>query len=389
MTGTHAALVPRSGYPTLQECTYLNQASLGLIPARSLDAMVAFLHNVAQHGNLRLSDEEEARVLDDVRAAAAELIDAPASRVAVTGGASEALGQLAAMLGSIDGSVVLVSSDFPSVTYPWLAERERRGTPIVWVDDTPDADLTEGLVRAVDGSTKAVCVSAVQYATGTSIDVPTLTARAREAGCRVILDVTQLAGARPVSMRGWSADAIVCSGYKWLSSHGGVALLALAPDLVAATPHLVGWKGARDPFAFDPKTLRLTPDARRFELSTISYASAVGLLTSIGVLQATGIQRIADHARGLASRLVEGVEPLGWLPFHRPPDPASSNHIVALRHPVADARHVQRLLSEERRIICSSRAGMLRVSIHLYNDASDVEALVNALGSIRAEGGDR
>ncbi len=175
--GTHAALVPRSGYPTLQECTYLNQASLGLIPARSLDAMVAFLRNVAQHGNLRLSDEEETRVLDNVRAAAAELIDAPASWVAITGGASEGLGQVAAMLGSIDGSVVLVSSDFPSVTYPWLAERDRRGTPIVWVDDTPDADLTEGLVRAVDGSTKAVCVSAVQYATGTYIDVPTVTAK--------------------------------------------------------------------------------------------------------------------------------------------------------------------------------------------------------------------
>jgi selenocysteine lyase/cysteine desulfurase len=384
-----AALVPRSDYPALQECTYLNQAALGLVPTQALDAMITFLRDVAQHGNLRLSDEEEAHVLDDLRAAAAGLLDAPGTWTAITGGASEGLGQVTAALGSIDGSVVLVSSDFPSVTYPWLAERERRGTRIVWVDDTPNHDLTDELIRAIDASTKAVCVSAVQYATGTVVDVPAVTERARDVGARVIVDATQLAGAGPVSVRQWSADALVCSGYKWLSSHGGVALLALAPDLAAATPRLVGWKGSDEPFSFDPTILRLAPDARRFELSTISYASAVGLLTSIRLLRDCGIERIAAHARGLASRLIDGVEPLGWSPFRPLSDPASSNHIVALQHPAADIRHVQRVLSEEHRIICSGRGSSLRISFHLYNDANDVDALVDALSAVAVVPGDR
>ena len=34
------------------------------------------------------------------------------------------------------------------------------------------------------------------------------------------IDVTQMAGALAVSLRAWSADALVCSGYKWLSTHG-------------------------------------------------------------------------------------------------------------------------------------------------------------------------
>jgi Asp-tRNA(Asn)/Glu-tRNA(Gln) amidotransferase A subunit family amidase len=38
----------------------------------------------------------------------------------------------------------------------------------------------------------------------------------------------------------WRADAVVTSGYKWLSAHGGVALLALTPDLAERRPHLVG-----------------------------------------------------------------------------------------------------------------------------------------------------
>ena len=85
-------LIDRGEYAALAYCTYLNQASLGLIPRASVEASVQFLTEVAQHGNLRLSDQAEARVLDGLRMAAAELLGAPVASVAVVGGASEGLG---------------------------------------------------------------------------------------------------------------------------------------------------------------------------------------------------------------------------------------------------------------------------------------------------------
>ena len=51
-----AALIPRAEYAALERCVYLNQASLGLVPRRSTEAMVDFLVDVAQYGNVRLSD---------------------------------------------------------------------------------------------------------------------------------------------------------------------------------------------------------------------------------------------------------------------------------------------------------------------------------------------
>ena len=60
-------LVDRREYAGLADCTYLNQASLGLIPRASLEASTRFLTDVAQHGNLRLSDEAEAEILDSLR----------------------------------------------------------------------------------------------------------------------------------------------------------------------------------------------------------------------------------------------------------------------------------------------------------------------------------
>ena len=373
------SLVPRDEYVALRHCVYLNQAALGLILATSVSAMVHFLADVAQLGNVRMSNDAEVVGLDDVRRAAAQLLDVPPAWVAITGGASEALGQVAALVSEIEGSVLLVSSDFPSVTYPWLAAAQRHGTAIKTVDDRADENLTESLIEAIDESTKVVCFGAVQYATGSLVDVAAVAERAHRVGARVVVDATQLAGAGPVSVRQWGADAVVCSGYKWLSSHGGVAVLTLAPDLAAMTPHLVGWKGTRQPFAFEPLSLPLAADARRFELSTIAYVSAIGLRESIAMLSRLDPSRIEQHAHRLAVELVERVEPLGWTPFRPLTDPAASSHIVALSHPTMPADRVQRRLADDHNVICSSRNGSIRISLHVYNDDHDLAALVEGL----------
>ena len=226
-------LIDPGEYAALAYCTYLNQASLGLIPRASVEASVRFLTDVAQHGNLRLSDQAEARVLDGLRTAAAELLGAPVTSVAVVGGASEGLGQLAALLSSAGGG----------------------------------------------GE----------------------------------------AGAAPVTMTQWGVDALVCSGYKWLSAPSGVALLAITENLAAATPVIVGWKGSATPFDFTPQELSLAADARRFELSTMSYSAAVGLPhvdQAAHRHRADGDQRARQPAGGRSGR-ADRAAGMGALPGAR------------------------------------------------------------------------
>jgi selenocysteine lyase/cysteine desulfurase len=341
--------------------------------------MHAFIERTAQHGNLDLSDQQEAEMLEGVRSAGAELLGTTPDAVAVVGGASEGLGQIASLLEADRGTVVLVSTDFPSVTYPWLAAAERREIELRFIDDRPDRDLTNDLVDAVDPATSVVAFSAVQYATGSQIEVGRVAARAHDAGARAVVDATQLAGAGPVDMTRWGADAVVTSGYKWLSSHGGVALLAAAPELCDRLPQIVGWKGTDNPFAFDARTLRLANDARRFELSTMSYASVVGLESSMAILSSAGFDRIARHAATLAARLVGRVEGLGWHPFRSLDDPGASPHIVSLRHARYRPDVTAARLASEHRIICGGRGDGLRISLHAYNDEADVDRLVEAL----------
>ena len=373
------SLVPRDRYAALERCTYLNQASIGLIPEPTIDAMESFLKETAQFGNLYLNDDQEAAILDGVRSAGAEVLGTSSETVAVVSGASEGLGQVTSLLELDQGTVLLVGSDFPSVTYPWLAAAQRGGITLQFIDDRAERDLTQDLVEAIDPGTVVVAFSVVQFATGTRVDAGRVAERAHEVGARVVVDATQLAGAGVVETIGWGADALVTSGYKWLSSHGGVALLALAPDLVLRLPRLIGWMGAQHPFDLDPLTLRLADDARRFELSTMSYVSAIGLESSIAMLSSLGFERIDRHARRLATHLVDRVAELGWRPFRAPSDPSAAPHIVSLRHAGHDPGATAERLASEARIICGRRADGLRISLHAYNDGDDVDRLVEAL----------
>jgi len=375
-------LVPRDRYAALERCTYLNQASLGLIPAPSIDAMETFLKETAQFGNLYLSDDQEAAILDGVRSAGARVLGTSSDAVAVVAGASEGLGQVTSLLEPAQGTVLLVRSDFPSVTYPWLAAARRRGIRLRFIDDRADRDLTQDLVDAVEPATEVVAFSVVQFATGTRVDAGRVAERAHEVGARVVVDATQLAGAGVVDSTQWGADALVTSGYKWLSAHGGVALLALTPDLVTRLPGFIGWMGALRPFDLDPLTLRLAGDARRFELSTMSYVSAIGLESSIAMLSSLGFDRIDAHARRLATYLVDRVAELGWRPFRPLSDPSAASHIVSLRHAEQDPGVSAERLASESRIVCGRRAGGLRISLHVYNDGEDVDRLLEALGRL-------
>lgn len=375
-----AALADRGDYPTLREGTYLNQAALGLIGQPAVDAMHVMLDGTARHGNLHMSDEEEAAFLGDLRGHAARLLAADPARVAIVSSASELLSQAPFLVAPPAGSTVLaVATDFPAITRPWLRLAEHGGCTVEFVADRAGADLTDDLIDRLDADTSVVAVGWVQYATGTTIDVPRLRAATEQAGVRLVLDVTQGAGAMPVDAGGWGADLLVTSGYKWLGGHGGVALGVLAADLVAQVPPLPGWFGAADPFAFDATDLSVAADARRFTQSTMSYVSVTGLSTSIGELLRLGIGEVERHATRLADALVAGTEPLGWRPFRPVDDPAAAANLVSLVPPDGSIDGVaQRLRSHG--VVSSVRDGRLRVSLAPYNDEGDVDALVAALG---------
>ena len=374
------ALIPRAQYASLVECVYLNQASLGLLNQPAVEAMHRFVDDVARHGNLHMSDAEEVAFFDQLRQRAAQLFRVDADRIAIVSSASELLGQIPLLMPpTAGGKILAVATDFPAVTRPWLRMAAQGECQVQFVEDDPARDLTADLIAALDRQTALVAVSSVQYATGTQIDVGRLQSAVKQAGARLVVDASQAAGALAIDAAAWDADVVVSSGYKWLGGHGGVALAVVAPSLLERMPPLPGWMGAPDPFDFDATQVLVADDARRFTQSTMSYVSMAGLTASLDQLSNLGEGPIEAHARRLSELLIERADKIGWKPFRGLSDPAASPHIVALMRPGQGLEATQEALRAAN-IVCSSRGGRVRVSLAPYNDESDVDTLVEALG---------
>jgi selenocysteine lyase/cysteine desulfurase len=337
------------------------------------------LDEIGRHGNLHMSDEDEAGFLEDLRRWAGELLGSPADRIAILSSASEMLGQVPLMVPPSGGKVIAVATDFPAVTRPWLRLAGRGECSVQFVDDGPDTDLTDDLIAAIDGETAVVTVGSVQYATGTVIDIGRLQAAVVGTGAILVVDATQAAGALEIDAGAWRADVVVSSGYKWLGGHGGVAVAVLAPEMVERAPALPGWMGASESFGFDATHLRFAADARRFTQSTMAYVSVAGLTRAVEQLVETGVDGIEKHAARLARYLVDAVEPMGWTPYRHLDDPAASPHLVSLgRNREESGGLAARLRAAG--IVSSTRGGRLRVSIAPYNNEADIQSLVDALG---------
>ena len=375
--------VNRLDYPSLRKSVYLNQASLGLIGQPAVAAMQTFIEDVGRHGNLYMSDSDEVEYYETLRERAARLLHCDSAQVAIVAGASEILGQLPLFLQPrLNSTILAVSSDFPAVTRPWLRLAALKDHRVRFVDDQPTCDLTDTLIEAIDENTAVVAVSSVQYATGTVVDISRLRLSANQVGARLVVDATQAAGAIRVDAAAWDADAVVTSGYKWLGGHGGVALAVMSPLLLEQIPPLPGWMGASDPFGFDATSVSLANDARRYTQSTMSYASMAGLTVAVEQLLSLGEARIEAHARKLAAMLIGGAREYGWQPFRTLGDPASSPHIISLGRARESVQAVVESLRGHN-IVCGMRGGRLRISLAPYNDASDVNTLIEAFARAR------
>jgi len=373
------SLSDRTQYNSLTDAIYLNQASLGLTGQPSVSAMHAYLDDIGRHGNMNLTDAQEVALFAPLRKNAAALMNCPPEQLAIMSSAGEMLSQLPYLFNVPAGSKFLsVSTDFPAITRPWIAYAETHDIALQFVDEQVCVDLTDALIEAIDESTAVVAVSYVQFSTGTRSDVYRLREATRKVGAYLVVDVTQAAGAVPIDAKGWEADIVVSSGYKWLGGQGGIGLAVVAPVFLKKTPPAPGWMGAPDPFDMQATKLPLANDARRFTQSTMSYMTMAGLTVSLGELLTMGAGNIEAHAQSLARLLDEKLKGTDWAPFRSTDDKAASAHIISLGNPAGNVENTL-LKIRNANIVCGSRNRRIRVSIAHFNDENDIQTFVKIL----------
>jgi selenocysteine lyase/cysteine desulfurase len=362
----------RRDFPSLDRITYLNTAAEGIPPLAVGEALAQYFRDKQLGMDGRLKHAEQWEV---ARALVGEFYGLTAAEVGICSSSSEAynLAALALQLKAGD-EVVINDLDFPAGATPWL-QPTCPAAGRVW-RNRGGALRVEDLLSLLGPRTRLVTVSLVSFFNGFRLHLPAVVAAVRQHSPALLaVDVTQALGRIPLDLSG--ADLIVSSTHKWiLASHGG-GLVGVPKERAAEwTAPAGGWFHLED--AFGPGRFEKAvskPGAASFTVGMPNYPAVYAIRAGLEYLRGVGVEAIDRHARPLVLSCLEEVRK---LPVEQltPPEPDHVAGILAFRHPQAEAIHKQ---LHGQGIHVMSHAGRLRVAVHGYNTAADVERFVKEL----------
>jgi len=360
---------------------YLNSASIGPMPARSVALLAACNRDRARPGLWPV--ERLNTILAESRWLAARLINAAEDEIALMPNTTTGLNVAARALPLGAGDVVLTfDGEFPSNIYPWLA-RGGEGIVLERIPRTTEGWPDEARLheRLMDPTVKAVAVSLTQFANGYTLDLAALSRATRSLGKWLIVDAIQALGQVPVDVQATPVDFLACGAQKWLLSPWGTGFLYVRRELIKQfPPTFAGWaafKGTDDYSrltAYDPEPW---DDARRFEVITLPVQDFAAMNASLGLLLDVGIPAIAAHLQALHEPVKRWAVRQGATVTS--PVGARSSGILCIRPRGDVAAAYQRL--QARGVMCSLREGAIRLSPHLFTLPDEVDSVASALGS--------
>jgi cysteine desulfurase / selenocysteine lyase len=320
--------------------------------------------------------------IERVRGLAARLLGCTAEDLAFVKSSAEAMGLVALGLDWRAGDEVVVSErEFPAGVLPWL-NLAHLGVRVRFIRDGGrhrfDAEDVEELVGE---RTRAVCLGLVNHGNGFRAPVERVAEVCRRSGAWLLVDATQAAGVLRVDVRELGCHLLVAHGYKFLLSGYGTAPCYVHPDLRerlrVSEP---GWKTRGDTWddeETDYERVEFVAGARRFEPSIPDMASIVGMGASLGLLLRLGTAAIEGWALDLTAAAAAALRDRGLHVVSSSRDGERST-ILSVQRAGTDPRRLEAALRAAG-VVTAVREGRLRLSLHGYNDESDLDRLLDAL----------
>jgi selenocysteine lyase/cysteine desulfurase len=348
-------------FPVLEQCTYLNTASCGLIS----QSLVQWRH---EHDKMLLNGgsvyrDTHKNQLTGIRATIARFFDALENETAMIPNFSFGFNTL---LGGLPqySKVLLLKTDYPSIN--WAVENRDFEVCYAGIDENLEQNIEEAITLH---RPNVFAFSMVQYLSGIKINLEFLQRlKAYHPDLLLIGDGTQFLGTSGFSFAESGLDVLGASTYKWmLAGYGNGILMIKEEAQKKILLKTVGFNSAdamyshRDTISF----------IKRFEpghQDTLNFGS---LQESIKMLEETGMDTIEKNLGLLSEKAKFRFTELDLL----------ENSVVnRLEHSTIFnlKRGGETLFQKlkENNIICSQRDGGIRVSFHFYNTEEDLDRLL-------------
>jgi selenocysteine lyase/cysteine desulfurase len=373
----------RAALPALQECTYLNTGTFGLVAepvaAHALDAQRAFdTRGMAMH-------EQALAWKEQARARAAALLGCRPDELVLTGNATDGVNLVTCGLDwKPDDEVLITDQEHPAMNVPWYTLARRAGVRVRHFPIARDGDparTLENIAERITKRTRLIGASHVSHQTGVRLPAREICALARERGALSLIDGAQAAGVVPIDVCELGCDFYTSNGHKWLCSPKGIGFFYGRRELLdRMEPAYVG-AGSTSYDAARLSTLALAPGAQRFEYGSRGHALYAGLTAALDYFEELGWDAIHAHQQNVATYLKAQILYRGW-PLHTPIawERASGLNVFSIPG-VIDVEALYADLIAEHRIYVQRIAAFraLRISTAYFTSRDDVDRLLMVL----------
>lgn len=329
---------------------------------------------------------------EEVRDVFAELIKASAESIILCPSVSYGM---ASVFNNIPpkegGNAVTVEGEFPSGYFAlenWakLAQNQLRIAGYGTKSDR-GSSIQEDLLSKIDERTSVVLVSSVHWMNGLKFDLDTIGAKCKEVGAYFIVDGSQSVGAVPIDVQKSKIDALITTGYKWLFGPYSTSLAYVGPRFNEGDPIENSWMNREEAenFArladYNPN---YTIGAGRFNVGeTGNLILMPMLLRALRQVREWGVENIINYCDILSRPLIRFFDQ-NDITYER--SDCFSPHLFDLQLPFeADAEQLKTVFKENK-IMVSVRGTAVRLSFNVFNDTTDVEALISVLQEIVHKG---
>ena len=366
--------------PVTEHWAYLDHAAVAPLSGPARAALAEWADDVAGHGVVH--EPRWLKRAEEIRRQFGRLLQADPLDVAFVKNTSEGIGLVAEGFPWQPGDNVVTSGDeYPANVYPWL-NLASRGVEVRRVPSREGRVILEDLAAAIDGRTRILTLSWVEYATGFRNDLDAIGQLCRERGVLFFVDAIQGLGVLPLDVSRTPIDFLAADGHKWLLGPEGAGVLWVRRDLVERLrPVGVGWNSVVGAWDFGTINFRLKPHAGRWESGSLNLAGIVALGASLDLLMGVGVGALSQSIFDLTDRLCRQIGRVGWSVYSSRAANEWSGIVSLLPPPDIDPAAVVKALRGHN-VAVNHRGGRLRVSPHAYNSVEEIDRLVNLLGEM-------
>ena len=368
----------RAEFPITRRWAFFDHAAVAPLSLRAQQAFADYTQDLVENGDV--NERRWLERIEHVRGLFGRLLNADPLDVAFIKNTSEGIGIVAEGFPWKPGdNVVIAAEEYPANQYPWL-NLARRGVEVRTVPSRGNRLAIDDVAGAIDGRTRILSLSFVEYASGFRNDLDALGQLCRARGVLFFVDAIQGLGVFPMDVQRTPIDFLAADGHKWLLGPEGAGIFWIRRELVERLdPVGIGWNSVVGARNFSVIDLRLKPHAGRWESGSLNVGGISALGASLELLLEIGIDKIAERVLELTDFLCERLAQKSHLEVFssRTPDEKSAIVSVAFQDPaqVNEKHRVCRAAG----IVVNRRAGRLRVSPHCYNSEEEIDRLMALL----------